>query len=165
MIRLSLLLVVVGIPLACATGCQGSATDAGAQASANHDHEHGNGHDHDHGEVPKTFSEAVEKLVALRDKIRDGFAKDDVEAAHGPLHDVGHLLEDLTKLAEKHTPAVDLAAVKKDADELFDLFGKVDEKLHGEEGATYKDVSDKIDAAVERLHELLHAEPAGEAAS
>lgn len=157
MFRPQLLLVFVGIALGCALGCQRSATDAAGQAAADHDHDHGNGHDH-HGDAPQNFAEAVEKLVSLHDQIRDGFAKDDVESAHGPLHDVGHLLEDLAKLAEKHTPALDVAAVKKDADELFDLYGKVDEKLHGDEGSTYGEVAEKVDAAVERLHELLHAE-------
>lgn len=163
-------LVALTISLALLAGCKdsASATPNGADQAVHqhddHDHEHGNGHDHDHSAVPKSFAAAVDQLVSLRNAIRDGFAKNDVDAAHGPLHDVGHLLEDLAKLAESHQPAVDVSAVKKDADELFDLFGKVDEKLHGDEGATYSEVAEKVDAAVERLRQLASGAPAAEPA-
>lgn len=142
-------------------GCQQS---TGTSANGNHADAHDDhDHDHEHGDVPETFAAAVEKLVHMRNQIRDGFAKDDVDSAHEPLHEVGHLLEHLAELAGKHTPAIDAAAVKKDADELFELFGKVDEKLHGDEGAAYSDVAEKIDAAVERLHKLLDGAPVAEA--
>ena len=140
-------------------GCGKSPTQAPRHASATdtdeHDHEH-EGESHD--DTPKSYGEAVAGLAALRDTIRDAFAAKDDDKAHEPLHEVGHLLEYLPELAEKHSPPIDSAAVKKDADELFDLFGKVDEKMHGAEGATYADVADKIDAGVDRLQKLLIAE-------
>jgi hypothetical protein len=107
--------------------------------------------------------EAVSLLVATRNKVRDAFAQDDIETAHGPLHDVGHLLEDLPGLAEKHGHVDDaLAVVKEESDKLLDLFGKVDAKLHGDEGSTYDEVSAEIDASIERLEhpEAKQAEPA-----
>jgi hypothetical protein len=166
--------------LCVATGC-GSSDQGPAKATAtkhDHDHDHA-GHDHaehdhdghDHGptaaaEKDKTaakpaakaesFADAVAQLGGLHAKIRDGFEKNDVDSAHGPLHDVGHLLEQIPALASKETQdAALLEEVKKQVDELFDLYGKVDEKLHGEKGVDYKDVAEKIDAAMEKLKKIM----------
>jgi len=90
--------------------------------------------------------------------MRDAFAAKNDEQAHEPLHEVGHLLKALPSLAEKHTPPIDAKSVKQATKELFDLFAKVDEEMHGAEGALYTDVADKIDAGVDRLQKLLPAE-------
>jgi len=133
-------------------GCSKSSTEAPSHASASH----GDEHDHEH-DAPKSYGEAVASLAELRDTMRDAFAAQDDDKAHGPLHEVGHLLEHLPELAEKHSPPIDSTAVKKDADELFDLFGKVDEKMHGAEGASYADVAERIDAGIDRLQRLVPA--------
>lgn len=140
-------------------GCGKSATPTPSHASANDGDEQNHEHEGDsHEDAPQSYGEAVASLAGLRDTIRDAFAAKDDDKAHEPLHEVGHLLEHLPELAGKHTPPIDSAAVKSDADELFDLFGKVDEKMHGAEGAAYADVADKIDAAVDRLQKLLTPE-------
>ena len=98
------------------------------------------------------FREGIEKLTSMRDTMRDAFAAKDIDKAHGPLHEVGHLLEALPGLFEKEVAdEASRAAVRKEVDELFDQFGKVDAKLHGEKGADYADVSRQIDEALERL--------------
>ncbi|MFO0820232.1 MAG: hypothetical protein U1A77_19950 [Pirellulales bacterium] len=175
--------VLLAYLLCVATGC-GSSDQGPAKATATkHDHDHAeHDHDgHDHGEhdhdghshgpaaasdkdktaakpaaKAESFTDAVAQLGGLHAKIRDGFEKNDVDSAHGPLHDVGHLLEQIPALAGKETQdAAVLEEVKKQVDELFDLYGKVDEKLHGEKGADYKDVAEKIDAAMEKLKKIM----------
>ena len=157
----------------CGTSDQGPAKATASKHDHDHDHDH-EGHDHaghDHGKEAgaekgatpekkvvkaETFSEAVTLLGGLHASIRDGFEKNDIDSAHGPLHDVGHLLEQIPALAGKETQdAAVLDEVKKQVDELFDLYGKVDEKLHGEKGADYKDVAEKINAAMEKLKMIM----------
>lgn len=162
------------------TGCGEADTGPAKATASKHDHDHDHeghdhaGHDHaghDHGKEAGTekgastekkvvkaesFNEAVTMLGGLHVSIRGGFEKNDIESAHGPLHDVGHLLEQIPALAGKETQdAAVLEEVKKQVDELFDLYGKVDEKLHGEKGADYKDVAEKIDAAMEKLKMIM----------
>lgn len=156
-IRTSLFYGMLALSVGMWAGCSAKPQEEAAHEDHDHDHDHGHDdHEHGHGhEHPETYAEGVGMLVELRDTVRDAFAKEDIDTAHGPLHDVGHLLEDLPKLAEKHDPLPDKEEVKQATDELFDLFTKVDEKLHGEEGTTYAEVSDKIDAAIERLKKTL----------
>ena len=98
---------------------------------------------------PQTFQEAAEQLVAMKNKIRDGFAAGDVDSAHGPLHEVGGLLENLATLAEKaDLPAEQLDAVKQAKETLFDAFGEIDKTLHGGEGSTYEEEAEAIQAAM-----------------
>lgn len=120
-----------------------------------HDHDHGHGHDEDHHH-PETFAAAVAELTEMRNTIRDGFAKNDEEAAHGPLHEIGHLLETLEELGKKQGIAGDdLAALKTNVETLFNAFGDVDKTLHGGEGSTYSEVSEKIDAALAAITAMV----------
>lgn len=126
-----------------------------------HDHEgHGHeGHDHAHGEhaeESKTYAEAVEKVEAARDTIRDSLAAGEKDKADGALHELGHVLEAVPGLAKESALSVeDQEAVKKDVEELFDLFGKLDEQIHGNLEVTYDAFAEKIDGAVTRLHERI----------
>lgn len=124
-------------------------------------------HDHDtqtHEDHPQSYRDAVAQFVALRDQIRDAFAAQKNDEAHGALHAVGHALEDLPALAAKHTPPINAEAVQQTTNELFDLFTKVDDKMHGAEGADYAEVASSIDAGVERLQKLLTADGSAAAA-
>jgi len=135
-----------------------------------HDHDH-DGHDHDGHEhdtikadelgldvdtlppaggppMPATYAEAVEQLAGMVTRITAGLADDDVDSVHDELHDVGNALENVEQLAKKSEQSEDsLAAV----DQLFDAFGAIDEKLHGEPGKDYDEVKDDIDAAMKTL--------------
>ena len=105
---------------------------------------------------PESYREGVAELVALRNTVRDAFAAKDSDKAHGPLHDVGRLLEGLPDLFAKiSTVESDRATVRKVVDEMFEHFGKVDAKMHGDAGASYEDVSKQIDAALGKLQQLL----------
>ncbi|MEO9590450.1 hypothetical protein [Rhodopirellula bahusiensis] len=142
-----------------------------------HDHD-AHGHDiHDHGDhdhetidasaaglstdalvhlekadAPKSLDEAIKKLTSMQSTIAGGFADDDVDSIHNELHEIGTLLEQTESLAkesdlddEKKKQA--LAAI----DTLFDAFGSVDAKLHGDEGAEYSEVGGDIEDAIKVL--------------
>jgi len=112
------------------------------------DHDHGDDHDHDF----KTLDEAVAEISSLRDQIRDGFADNDVDAAHGPLHHVGEVLEATETLLPKLKLSEESQqAAGKAVESLFADFGAVDESLHGEEGKSYDEVSESIDKAIATL--------------
>ena len=114
-----------------------------------HDHDH-EGHDH-----PETLAEALEELNELRDTIRDAFAENDSDAAHDPLHEAGHVLEEVSELGgEAELSAEAKATIETNVEALLDAFGEVDKGLHsedGKEGADYKDVAAKIDAAIDAI--------------
>ncbi len=100
----------------------------------------------------ESLKQAVAEIVKLRDQIRDGFADGDVDAAHGPLHEVGTKLEELSKLtAESELSDADQETVKDCVDKLFTAFGEVDKTLHGQEGSTYEEEAATIDKAMETL--------------
>lgn len=110
-----------------------------------HDHKH-EGHD-DH---PHTYAEAIEKIEALRTAVRDNLAAKEKGKADEAVHEVGHLLEDLPKLAKSHT-AEDQTEIKQASDELIDLFGKIDEQLHADKEPDYDAVSAQVETALEKL--------------
>lgn len=111
-----------------------------------HDHEHG----HEHG--PESLQDALKELTSLRDTMRDAFAANNQDAAHDPLHEVGHVLEAFPELARKEkVSAENQAAIESAVNTLMDAFGAVDKTMHGQEGSTYSEESEKIDAAMSAL--------------
>lgn len=173
-------LPLAALMLAFCSGCNtASKQPPAAEAHDDHDHDHGHEHghddhaheghdhgDHEHGEHDhpeiKTYAEAVEIIEASRDKIRDSLAAGETEKADEALHSLGHTLEHVGELSGDFADDV-RSEIKKDVDELFELYGKIDEQIHGKLEVTYDAVADKIDAAVERLHSRTHDEPAKEA--
>ena len=106
-----------------------------------------------------TFKEVVSDLVKMRNTIRDGFAENNDKKAHGPLHDVGFLLEKLGVLAS----SADLSeeqktSLKASTDILFEAFNQVDLTMHGKEGKTYDEVSAEIDAALKTITDMAGVE-------
>jgi hypothetical protein len=124
-------------------GCAEQSDPAPVMASHEDEHEHG----HEHAE---TLTEALSELTELRDTVRDAFAKEDGDAAHGPLHDVGHLLEEVSELADEADLSDEATAtIESNIETLLDAFGAVDKSMHSEdEGSSYSEVSEKIDAAI-----------------
>lgn len=114
--------------------------------------------DMDHHEHPETYAEAVAELDAMRTQISQAFAANDIEAADGPIHEVGHVLEDVVELAREEAFSDEaVAEINAAVETLFDAFGRVDEKIHGGEGATYDEVQPEIDSAFETLQQHLPA--------
>ncbi|MEZ6124564.1 MAG: hypothetical protein R3C49_15505 [Planctomycetaceae bacterium] len=134
-------------------GCDDGATGPNVPVMAPDDHDH----DHGHGEHahPETLGAALAELTELRNTVRDAFAKNDTETAHEPLHDVGHLLNEVDELAGETDLSDDVkAAIKGHVTTLMDAFGAVDKKMHsesGEEGSDYSAVSEKIDTAIQAI--------------
>lgn len=139
------------------SGC-GPTGEAPVAKTADGEHDHAHGEEHHHAE---TLAEAITELTSMRDVIRDAFAKNDTETAHGPLHDVGHVLELIPGLAEKQGLSGDaLTTIRTSTEQLFEAFGAVDKTLHGEEGSTYSEESAKIDAALQALTAAAGTAPA-----
>lgn len=113
---------------------------------------------HKHAE---TYPAAVAELEEMNKTIASAFADNDVDAAHDPLHEVGHVLDELPGLAKKQALGDEaVAAISAAVETLFNAFGKVDEKFHGGEGATYDEVKADVDSSMEVLRKYLPAEEA-----
>ncbi len=111
------------------------------------DHKHEAGHEH-----PATLAAAVKELEEICATIKTAFAKDDAEAAHGPLHDVGHLLEQFPDLIAKSTlDEAGKAEATTAVENIFSSLGAVDEGMHGSGGKKYSEVSETVDASLKTL--------------
>ncbi len=146
------------------TGCQPASPtqekNSTPDAQATHDH-HGHDHHHDHGdgEHPETYAEAVQQLEKLHNIIRDAFTSDNKDAAHDPLHQIGHLLEDIGELAEKASLGKEqLTAVKKAKEDLFDAYTQIDSVFHEKKEIKYEDLEKKIDSALAVLQNAVKKE-------
>ena len=139
--------LTVTLSLLVGSGCSDAAKRQSVESSYDHGHSH---EEHDHG--PESLKDAISELTTLRDVIRDSFAQNDQDAAHGPLHEVGEILEAIPKLSEKEKVGAEKrAAIQTSADTLMDAFGRVDKTMHGQEGSTYAEESATIDAALTTL--------------
>lgn len=158
----------LAFPLALCLGCAPKTDGAKADAEAAHDdhdhegHEHGDAdHDHHHAE---TYAEAVAELQELRDTLRDSLKAGERDKGDVAVHEIGHVLDQLPKLAE----AAGLSAeqqdeVNKEVENLFGHFDEIDKAFHGEKDqeVPYEEHAEEIDAAIERLHGLVpDADPA-----
>lgn len=148
-----LALLVVASPLL--SGCVRDApSPAPTDASQHDDHGHDHaGHDGDH---PETFAAVVAELAEKRDAIKAALTANDLRKADGPVHAVGHLLEDLGDLANDTGLSVEQQATVKSAQQtLFAAFAGLDETIHGEEsGKTWFQVRDDINQSIASLQEL-----------
>ncbi len=145
----ALALVLTGLICGCSDGTDG--TDGMPVPPVMVDgHDNHEGHDHGGAGHPESLGEALHQLTELRDTVRDAFAAGDLEAAHGPLHSVGHLIDEVSELAAEAGIAEEaVAAIDSNCEILMDSFGEVDKKMHSEdEGSDYSEVSEKIDAAL-----------------
>lgn len=117
-----------------------------------HGHDH-HGHDHGSHSQPETLGAALHAVTAARDTIRDAFAAGKPEEAHGPLHDIFGPIEAMGSLADASDLSDEAkATIKANVENLLNAFGEVDAKLHKpDEGADYKDVSEKIEAALKEI--------------
>ncbi len=127
------------------------------------DHDHA-GHDHDgeidvDGLVPiedappfESLGEGVHQLVALRDAIAKGFADNDVESIHDQLHDVAGVLGQIEDMIpETDIPDDTKQEMEQAVDTLFNAYGELDAKQHGDEGKDYAEVSGEINTAIDTL--------------
>jgi len=153
---------IAAVAIAClafVTGCAPSTptTPAAAKPAASHDD---HDHDHDHGdhEEPETVAEGLTQLEKLCADVKAHLAIGDHEKADGPVHMVGHLLEDLGELVAKEKPAVE-AEAKKALEAIFESFDKLDTVIHGADEEArkkldYAEHAPAIEAALAKLKEL-----------
>ena len=159
-----------------------NSSNGGDGGSAQHDHDHGD-HDHDHGDHdhgdhdhgdhdhgsdpslppgsedheahkgPETYDEAVSELLSTSKSIADAFGAKKPDDAHGPLHEVGHLLGATEALVEKSQ--MDDATKKQllgAIEQLFEAYTAVDDKMHdAEKGKDYSEVSEQVQKAISTL--------------
>lgn len=148
---LPVLLGFLAVPL---IGCGDAGPSTEAEAKG-----HGHDHDHDHGHRPETLHAAVAELTEMRDVIRDAIVDGDPHDAHGPLHEVGDLLEAIPDIAaETDLPKEEWDAVNAANEELFAAFGAIDKAFHTKDGdkqAAYGGVSEKLDEALEAIRSRL----------
>lgn len=140
--------------LGCFWGCQpgGGGDTAGTTTQAD---SHGHGHDHDH---PESLQEAVETLSGLYAKIKTAFESGDPDAAHGELHEVGHLLEEDFPTLIKKEDSLDADSKSKlesVVSALFDEFFKLDDMMHGGENVDFATLEPVISAALDELKSVL----------
>lgn len=148
---LSVFFVLFAAPL---IGC-GDATSQVEATAQEHEHDH----DHDHADQPESMHAAVAELTEIRDTIRDAILNGDPHDAHGPLHEIGELLEAIPSIAaETDLPKEEWDAVNAANEELFDAFGAIDKAFHTKDGdkkAAYEGVAEKLDEAIESMHSRL----------
>ena len=136
------------------------AAHAVADRDHGHDHGHDHDHDHDHGdhETPKTAAAGIAHLEKLCADVKAHLAAGDHAKADGPVHMVGHLLEDLAALVAQEKPAAE-AEARKALDSVFDCFDKLDTVIHGADEEArkkldYAEHAPAIEAALAKLKEL-----------
>lgn len=151
-----LLPVICGFLVAALLGCNEATSDAHADA---HDHGHEHEHEHEHGHRPESLHAAVVELTEMRDAIRDAILDGEPNDAHDPLHEVGDLLEAIPDIAaETDLPKEEWDAVNTANEELFAAFGTIDKSFHvkdGDKQATYEEVAEKLDGAIEAIRSRL----------
>lgn len=137
-------------------GCADDSVDessASSNESGEHGHDH-DGHDHGHGDEhgPETLSEAVEAVAGIDATIKTAMAANDKDAAHGPLHKIGNVLNAAKKLVETADMTDEQReSSKKAVQTLFDSFSAIDATMHGQEGKSYDEVSADIAESLKTL--------------
>lgn len=151
------MLLVVG-SLSCGlllVGCGGAEKPETGGAKVNGDHGHDHDHDHEH---PENYAEAVALVEKLAGEIQAALAENDLEKADGPVHEIGHILEDVAELAVvANLSEESLNSVKAAVDSLMADFAAVDATIHGREGKTYADVAESVQAAIQALKAAIPA--------
>jgi hypothetical protein len=121
----------------------------------NHAEEHAHDHDHEHDHAegehahPESYAAAIVELEELRAAVEKASAEDDLAKADSQVHEIGHLLEDIGKLADKESVSDDAKTkINAAVEELMDAFEQIDAKIHGGDGKTYADVAEKVNASM-----------------
>jgi hypothetical protein len=145
-------LALFGSP-GCGSGDRADQPGTAAQQHGDHDH------DHDHGHAaPEDFVSGVAVLRGHFETIRDALGKSDIDidTAHDPLHEVGRLLENLTKLADQASLSdEDRATAQAAITAMFEAYGQIDQAIHGGNEVDYESVRDKLDKAMADLNAVV----------
>lgn len=131
--------------------------------SESHDHSADDHSDVDsggHADSPASFDEALELVQSMKTEICEAFKNETPDDAHGQLHEIGHLLEDLPTLAVKgkELSPEEISQVEQAVEALYDGFGKLDSSLHhkGEE-VDVGEVDELLADALDRLKAVANS--------
>ena len=137
-------------------GCKpaGDSKSNGNAPVTTHDHDHGHSGEHQH---PESLLEGLQQLSDAYMVIKNVMEKGDADAAHGPLHDIAHLLEeDLPGLTQKSDLGDDVKSkLTASWNGLFDQFGKLDGFFHGGPKVEWADLDKQISPIMEELKGLI----------
>lgn len=142
--------LIVGLVMLGFTGCGPSPSpESPARVADDHDH------DHDH-EAVENFAEGVSTLRGHYETIRDALDEDDIDTAHDPIHQVGHLLESLQQLVDHvGLDADDKATAQAAIDKMFEAYGEVDKAIHGAQPVDYEAVREPLDQGMADLESVV----------
>lgn len=104
----------------------------------------------------KSFSEVVEDLMTMHDKIGDAFANGNPEDAHGALHEVGHTLGKIAvrAAAEKKLTVEQTVQLQSASKSLSSAYGELDNSLHGHDGKPYVELKDEMNSSMDVIRRL-----------
>jgi hypothetical protein len=95
-------------------------------------------------------------VAKLQIQMKDALAAGDMKAADEPLHEIGHVLEEIPALAGNQSlSAPDEEKIKKAVNVLFDVYGEIDEEVHSEDTVSYKPYAQKIESALGILQSFV----------
>jgi uncharacterized protein YukE len=147
--------LISGVALFGLAGCgSGPRSDQPGPAT----HQHGDhGHDHDHGHAsPEGFAAGIATLRGHFETIRDALAENDVNTAHGPIHHVVHLLEQLPERARHaNLGAEDLTTAQAAITAMSEAYAKIDKAIHGDGDVDYDAVRDQLDQGMAELDAVV----------
>ena len=134
----------------------GPAEEAGGHETCTHESRKANLVMNRRGETeplnPQTYQQAVEAVIAINETIRKSVATKNDDAAHGPLHKISRILEEINLLAaEGELTGAQRQSVHISVAKLSEAFRVVDGTMHGEEGLCYEEVSLEIEENLEIL--------------
>lgn len=137
------------------SGCGSAPSPESPSMVADH-HDHDHHHDHHHHEEVENFADGVGKLRGHFETIRDALSEDDIDTAHDPIHQVGHLLESLTQLVDHvGLDDDDQATAKAAIDSMFAAYGELDKAIHGAQPVDYEAVREPLDQGMADLEAVV----------
>ena len=106
------------------------------------------------------YADALAKIKAFRDTIRDSIAAGTPSKAHRPLDELDVVLNRLPEVArESNVPKSDWENVNTTGQQLRDLFNKVHANIDAGEAPDYGAVSEDIDKVIATLEGIKPTEP------
>jgi hypothetical protein len=147
------------------SGCDskpaGKAGDSKAAHDHSHDgHDHSHDHDHDHKETAASpadaWKNAIEKAVAVTQKICDSGNAGKIDDEHGQeFHDFGFLLESLPELAKKAgLDAASQEGINKASKMLFETTMKIDGLWHDGKAVKFDEFKADLEAGLSELKKI-----------
>lgn len=138
--RMLFSIAVAGLSVGCNSPAIDPPTDAATLAEAivnDADSDREESHEHDETKSPLTFAESVNQILVHGESVKKAFVANDPEAAHHDLHELGHLLKQLTKLVKKEKLSdADQGSIAEASNKLFHAYDELDQLMHHDDDKT-----------------------------